>query len=85
MLEACGVAAEGEMDGEPWTDEEVIDEAAPVLRELCALARATWAGYDGEKSEAPVVCEISPLVSYAGEGLASMVKGKALTVPVSLQ
>ena len=38
-----------------------------------------------KESSTSVVCEISPLVSYAGEGLASLVKGKPLTVPVSLE
>ena len=31
-----------------------------------------------------VVCEISPLVSYAGEGLKERVGGKTLTTPVLL-
>ncbi|KAL2100101.1 hypothetical protein ACEWY4_004495 [Coilia grayii] len=33
----------------------------------------------------PAVCEISPLVSYFGEGLGSMLKGKDLTSPLVLE
>jgi hypothetical protein len=31
-----------------------------------------------------IVCEISPLVSYAGEELAELVAGKKLQVPCSI-
>ena len=35
--------------------------------------------------ERPVVVEISPLVSYGGEGLASTVQGKRFTCPLQLR
>ena len=37
-----------------------------------------------EENNSVVVCEISPLVSYAGEGLECLVKGKRLASPVLL-
>lgn len=33
----------------------------------------------------PVICEISPLISYSGEGLDELVNGKSLTLPLILQ
>lgn len=37
-----------------------------------------------EESETPTICEISPLISYSGEGLESHVKGRTLRSPVVL-
>ena len=34
--------------------------------------------------EDPVICEISPLVSYAGEGLAPLVAGRRFVPPLLL-
>lgn len=39
----------------------------------------------GEITGSPVVCEISPLLSYAGEGLKELVEGKTLESPVYLK
>ena len=37
-----------------------------------------------DNNNSHVVCEVSPLVSYAGEGLAERVGGKTLPTPVLL-
>ena len=39
---------------------------------------------DDDNNNKVVVCEVSPLVSYAGEGLAELVGGKTLPTPVLL-
>ena len=43
-----------------------------------------WDKWDEEFSTMKIVCEIAPNLSYAGEGLEKVVKGKSFFIPVSL-
>lgn len=53
---------------------------ATLVNKLDADSAALAAGLGEVKCE----CEISPLVSYAGEGLAKFVKGKTITLPIQI-
>ena len=55
----------------------------PQMRSPAAPREANNNDNNNCDEEADVVCEISPLVSYAGEGLARFVKGKSIATPAT--
>ena len=60
------------------------DTARALFSALCRkrveAAGATLGAADGE-----ALCEVSPLLSYQGEGLEPKVSGKTLSLPVDLR
>jgi len=63
----------------------------PHIQRLCSNGKGDASETNGngtshrEDSDEPVVCEISPLLSYAGEGLDDLVKGKEFVPPLVLK
>ena len=56
----------------------------PQIRSPAAAKEANNNNEDGDGTEMPVI-DISPLVSYAGEGLENLVAAKKITVPANIE
>jgi len=80
------VALEVERNEEfaPIKNKEGTDSPGTASTLLSDLHRC-WIEKSGGKISGEGVCEVSPLLSYAGEGLASIVEGKSFQTPVYLQ
>mmetsp|Transcript_47476 Transcript_47476/g.85445 ORF Transcript_47476/g.85445 Transcript_47476/m.85445 type:complete len:485 (-) Transcript_47476:229-1683(-) len=67
----------------PGTATDSPDSARAMVSALCRK----WVGEAGGvvEGDQDAVLEVSPLVSYAGEGLADRVKGKVINVPVNFE
>ncbi|XP_054271074.1 UDP-N-acetylhexosamine pyrophosphorylase [Macrosteles quadrilineatus] len=61
------------------------DNPTTARRDLYALHRRYIKDAGGQIIGDPVVCEISPLLSYGGEGLKSIVEGKTFESPLLLK
>jgi UDP-N-acetylglucosamine/UDP-N-acetylgalactosamine diphosphorylase len=60
------------------------DNPTTARKDIYCLHKRFIQNAGGLLEEGSVVCEISPLLSYAGEGLESIVKGKLLKSPIYL-
>lgn len=65
---------------------ESVDKDSPTTarKDLYCLHRRFIESAGGKFEEGPVICEISPLVSYAGEGLKTLVHGQVFKSPLYL-
>lgn len=61
------------------------DNPTTARKDVYCLHRRFIEAAGGKFEDGPVVCEISPLVSYAGEGLDSIVNGKVFKSPLYLR
>jgi len=66
--------------GKPDTPQTALASVSRLHRQWIRKAGGTWLADDDENGDGPI-CEVSPLVSYRGEGLAEHVK-KTATITV---
>ncbi len=62
----------------------LVDDKGQALKPMVSPAAPSEKKNNNNNNEYVVTCEISPLTSYAGEGLRGLVAGKSLPVPVTL-
>lgn len=65
------------------SNDSKVDSPDTCRNDLSNLHK-TWVTNAGGKLEGEGLCEISPLISFGGEGLESHVKGKTITLPFYL-
>lgn len=66
-------------------DDSEKDTPTTARKDIFHLHERFLSDAGGKISGSPIVCEISPLVSYAGEGLKYLVEGKAFQSPFLLK